>query len=266
MSRQSILQKAFRKKDKKLAKEQHSKKIIKASLDHPDEHSSSGKYLSDAVYGALDGIVTTFAIVSGVVGADLNLGIILILGFANLLADGFSMAAGSYLSIKSEQDYHQAEYNREKWEIENYPEGEIEEVRQIYRRKGFKGKDLENAVKIIISDKKRWLSCMMLEELGIVQDDKSPKKVAWITFIAFVICGFVPLISFITINSIPSLSSINPFIASSVLAGLTIFTVGALRSLFIAKKWFWAGLEMFIIGGAASTVAYAIGYFLRGLA
>ncbi len=265
-SRQSILQRAFRKKDKKLAKSQHSKKTIKQALSHPDEHSSSGKYLSDAVYGALDGIVTTFAIVSGVVGADLNLGIILILGFANLLADGFSMAAGSYLSTKSEQDYHQAEYNREKWEIENYPEGEIEEIRQIYKRKGFKGKDLEKAVKIIISDKKRWLHCMMVEELGIIQDDKSATKVATITFASFVICGFIPLIAFITINSIDSLSGIDPFLASSILAAITIFTVGASRSLFIAKKWFWAGLEMFLVGGAASIVAYAIGYFLRGLA
>lgn len=265
-SRHSILKKAYRKNDKNLAKTQHSKAKIQKAIAHPDEHQSSGKYVSDAVYGALDGIVTTFAIVSGVVGADLNLGIILILGFANLLADGFSMAAGSYLSVKSEQDYHQEEYNREKWEIENYPKGEIEEVRQIYKKKGFEGKDLEKAVQIITSDQERWLRCMMIEELGILSDDKAPTKVAFVTFAAFVICGFIPLIAFIILNSIPALQNLNAFLISSILAALTIFTVGALRSLFIAKKWFWAGMEMLLLGGLASTVAYAIGYFLRGLA
>lgn len=266
VSRHSLLQKAYRKKDSKLTKRAHGKRLIAKALKHPHEHQSSGKYMSDAVYGALDGIVTTFAIVSGVVGADLSLSIILILGFANLIADGFSMAAGSYLSIKSEQDYHQQEYNREKWEIENYPEGEIEEVRQIYKRKGFKGKDLDKAVKIIISDEKRWLETMMVEELGIIQDDKAPNVVAVVTFIAFVICGFLPLLAFILLYYIPNLGDINPFLFSSIITGITIFIVGALRSLIIAKNWFIAGLEMFFVGGAAATVAYAIGFFLKGLA
>lgn len=265
-SRQSLLQKAFRNRDKALAKKQHTKSMIKKAIAHPDEHQSSGKYLSDAVYGALDGMVTTFAIVSGVVGANLDLGIILILGFANLLADGFSMAAGSFLSSKSERDYHRQEYQREKWEIKNFPEAEVEEVRQIYKRKGFTGKDLENAVKTITSDEDRWLHCMMVEELGIIEDDKTPSTIALITFGAFVTCGFVPLLAYILINAIPALASLNPFVTSCILTGAAIFTVGALRSYFIAKKWYWAGLEMFVIGGAASAVSYAIGYFLQGLA
>jgi len=266
VSRHSLLQRAFKRKDAKLTKKAHSKKIIAKALSHPDEHQSSRKYVSDAVYGALDGIVTTFAIVSGVVGADLSLSIILILGFANLVADGFSMAAGSYLSVESEQDYHQQEYNREKWEIENYPEGEIEEIRQIYKRKGFKGKDLEKAVQIITSDQKRWLETMMIEELGIIQDDKSPYAVAGVTFAAFVICGFLPLLAFILLYYVPSLSHINPFLFSSIITGVTIFVVGALRSLIIAKNWFVAGIEMFLVGGAAASVAYGIGFFLKGLA
>jgi len=176
------------------------------------------------------------------------------------------MAAGSYLSIKSEQDYHQQEYNREKWEIENYPEGEIEEVRQIYKNKGFTGKTLDKAVKIITSDKERWLETMMREELGIIQDDKAPKLVATVTFAAFVVCGLLPLLAFILLHYVPSFSNINPFLFSSIITGITIFIIGALRSLFIAKNWIIAGLEMFFVGGAAATVAYGIGFVLKGLA
>lgn len=264
-SRQSILQKAFRNRDKKMAKKVHTKKMIEEAIDHPDQHQSSGKYVSDAVYGALDGIVTTFAIVSGVVGADLNPSIILILGFANLLGDGISMAAGSYLSEKSEQDYHRQEYEREKWEVENFPKAEKEEIRQIYKRKGFKGKQLEEAVETITSDKDRWIDTMMVEELGIIEENKSPNTVALTTLTAFVVCGFLPLLAFVFIHFVPSFDVIPPFTLSIIITSITIFVVGALRSLFIAKKWFVAGMEMLLVGGFASAVAYIIGYLLKGL-
>ncbi len=257
--------KAFAKKENKASKKAHSKASIQHSLHHPDEEVSTGKYIGDAVYGALDGIVTTFAVVSSVVGAELSLNIILIMGFANLLADGFSMAAGSYLSVKSEQDYHQLEYEREKWEMENYPKGEIEEIRQIYKKKGFKGKDLERAVKIITSNEEQWLETMMVEELGIITDDKNPLTTASITFFSFLICGFLPLLSFILIMFFPELKS-SGFMISCIVTGITIFTVGSLRSLVLAKSWWRAGLEMLLIGGAAATVAYGIGAFLKGLA
>jgi len=264
-SRHALSKKAFRRKDLKLTKKAHLTGAIKRDLKNKEEHLDLEKYLSDAVYGSLDGIVTTFAIVSGVVGADLSLSIILILGFANLLADGFSMAAGSYLSIKSDQDYHQREYNREKWEIENVPKGEIEEIRQIYSNKGFKGRDLEKAVKIITADKERWIETMMIEELGIIRENKSPVLAALITFSAFIVFGFVPLLTFVLIFYIPDLKS-DAFLISSVMTGITIFTVGSLRSFIIAKNWFKAGLEMFLVGGAAALVAYVIGFYLQGLA
>jgi len=213
----------------------------------------------------LDGIVTTFAVVSGVIGADLSVSIILILGFANLVADGFSMAAGSYMAIKSDQDYHQRERDREKWEVENMPEAEVEEIRQIYMKKGFKGKQLEGVVKTITSDKKLWIDTMMIEELGIIVETKSPKIVALTTFTAFLICGIIPLLAFLLLFFIPTIQD-NAFLISALLTGITIFTVGALRSVFIAKHWFRAGLEMFLVGGVAASVAYVIGYVLRGLA
>jgi VIT1/CCC1 family predicted Fe2+/Mn2+ transporter len=259
-SREQLVRKAFRKKDVKLAKKAHDDLHF-----HPDEHQTAGKYLGSAVYGALDGTVTTFAVVSGVVGADLSLQIILILGFANLVADGFSMGASNYLSIKSEQDYHKEEYNREKWEVENYPKGEEEEIREIYKLKGFTGKDLDRAVEIITSDKDRWVKTMMVEELGIIQDDLNPFYAGAVTFAAFIVCGLIPLLAFLFINFFPALEE-NAFLISCVITAISIFVVGSLRSLIIAKSWFKAGMEMLLIGGAAATVAYGIGYLLKGLA
>ncbi|MDZ4217037.1 MAG: VIT1/CCC1 transporter family protein, partial [Candidatus Gracilibacteria bacterium] len=157
------------------------------------------------------------------------------------------------------------EYNREKWEIENYPEGEIEEIRQIYRAKGFTGKDLDQAVKIITSNKEQWLKTMMVEELHIIQENKSPWIVAISTFLAFLICGAIPLLAYAALYFFPTLQ-ISTFTISIIATACTIFIVGSLRSIFIAKHWLPAGLEMLLIGGSASTVAYLVGYLLRGLA
>ena len=101
------------------------------------------KYLGEFVYGGIDGCVTTFAVVAGAVGANLNSNIILILGLANLLADGFAMSVGAYLSAKTEKDQYQKHKAIEYWEIENIPEKEIEEIRQIYRAKRFEGELLK---------------------------------------------------------------------------------------------------------------------------
>lgn len=257
---------AFKKGDLKAAQAAHSKKAISKEFHHDhEEHAHAGKYLGDAVFGASDGIVTTFAIVSGVVGADLGAGIIIVLGLANLLADGFSMAAGNYLSVKSNLDFQKLEMQRERWEIEHHPKGEIEEVRQIYREKGFKGKDLERAVEIITSNKETWLNTMMIEELGISPEDKNPIMTALVTFTAFVICGFLPLLIFVLLYFFPTLTE-NAFLIACIITGVTMFTVGSLRSLVIAKNWLVAGLEMLLVGGTAAVVAYYVGYFLKGLA
>ncbi|MGE3279042.1 MAG: VIT1/CCC1 transporter family protein [Candidatus Altimarinota bacterium] len=259
-SRESLVRKAYRKKDVKLTKKAHDTQHF-----HPDEHPSAGKYLGSAVYGALDGTVTTFAVVSGVVGAELSPSIILILGFANLIADGFSMAASNYLSIKSEQDFYKEEYNREKWEVENYPKGEKEEIRAIYKEKGFTGKDLDRAVEIITSDKELWLKTMMVEELGILEENINPIMAGAVTFVAFLACGLIPLLTFVLIYFFPTLEQ-NAFLFSCLITAVSIFVVGSLRSLLIAKTWFKAGLEMLLVGGAAAAVAYGIGYLLKGLA
>ena len=254
---------AYRKKDVEASKKAHTPDRIKsASEEHKTE---TGAYIGEAVYGALDGIVTTFAVVAGVEGARLSSGVVLILGFANLLGDGLSMGVGSYLSTKSRREYQRSERQRERWEVDNYPEGEREEIREIYRKKGFKGSDLDRAVEIITSNKDVWVETMMQEELGIIEEKGHPFFNGLSTFISFIIAGFVPLLFFVMSLAVPSLESQN-FIMSLVLTALTLFVVGSLRVLVTRARWWRSGLEMLIVGGAAALAAYLVGYFLRGLA
>ncbi len=219
---------------------------------------TTGKYVGDLVYGANDGIITTFAVVAGVSGASLEPVIILILGFANLLADGVSMGASNFLGEQSEKSFAKAQREKEEWEIDNLKELEVEEIREIYEKKGFMGKDLEAAVGIITSNRKVWVDTMMREELGIIEDSSDdPRKHALATFTAFVVAGFVPLVPFL----IPGLPY--AFIISAFVAALTLFTVGALRTLVTAVSWLRGGLEMLVVGSITGILAYSIGAFIE---
>jgi len=259
-SRLRKARKAYKTGDLEEAKKAHTKKVIQ----HEESEVGAGRYIKDYVYGALDGIITTFAVVSGVTGASLTATIILILGFANLLGDGISMSIGNYLGTKSEMDYYNKERDRESWEVDNYPEGETEEIRQIYMKKGFTGKDLEAAVKVITSDRKLWIDEMMKEELKLMKEEKSPRVAAAATFLAFVIAGFIPLVSYVASLSFPIIVPFS-FEIAVVLTAITIFMVGSARSLIIDKKWYMAGLEMLLVGGAAAVAAFYIGFFVSGL-
>lgn len=221
--------------------------------------TSAGGYLRDAVYGANDGIITTFAVVAGVAGADLSAAVVLILGFANLLADGFSMAMSNYLGEKSNRDYLETERAREAWEVEHLPEEERAEVRAIYARKGLQGEALEQAVRTVTADKKLWVDEMMVGELGLMPDtaDKHPWKNAAVTFTGFVLAGVVPLLPYL---AGAGSSATFPF-AIAATAGV-LFVVGSLRSLLTRRSWWKSGAEMLVVGMVAAGVAYAVGDLL----
>lgn len=261
-SRLKIAREGFRK-----GKLEHSKKAheIKAIQTAKEEHKSGGEYLGDFVFGAIDGSITTFAVVSGVAGASLSSSIVLILGFANLLADGFSMAIGNYLSSKSDIEYVKREREREEWEVENFPEGEVEEIRQIFKRKGLKGKELDGVVQGIVSNKKVWVDTMMTEELGLINQPKNPLKSGLFTFIAFVIVGFIPLSSYVLSYFFEGLKDV-VYPISIILTVITFFLIGSSKVHLTGKKWWVSGFETLLIGSAAAIIAYVIGYLLRSLA
>lgn len=219
----------------------------------------SASYLRDWVYGGIDGAVTTFAIMAGVVGAELSASIVLILGIANLLADGFSMAAGNYSSTKTEIDEYRFIRQMEERHIRMAPEGEREELRQILNNMGFSGDKLDDAVDTITDQHERWIDIMMTEEHGLAPITRSPLKAASVTFMAFVICGSVPIIPFALVGSAQT-------IIATIMTGLVFFSIGSLRSRWSPTPWWRAGLETFAIGMSAATVAFLVGYLLRGLA
>lgn len=215
-------------------------------------------YLRDWIYGGIDGAITTFAIVAGVVGANLSVGVILVLGLANLVADGFSMAASNYSGTKSEHDDYERIKAIELRHIRNYPEGEVEEIRQIYARKGFEGKELEAMVKLITAKEDVWLDTMLKEEHSISPIQRSPIRAALATFIAFSICGAVPLIPFL-------LGMDASAIIASIMTGMVFLAIGAAKSLWSLQSWWSSALETFFIGMFAAGLAYGIGVALRAL-
>lgn len=238
----------------------HTPDAIRKRLDSKPAHS----YLRDFVYGAIDGIVTTFAVVAGVIGAKLSAGIVVILGLANLLGDGFSMAVSNFVATRAEKQQKKMAREKERRHITNFPEGEKEEIRQIFARKGFTGVDLERAVQIITSNKTLWEETMMKEELGMTLESPSPWKAALSTFLAFCLFGFLPIFVF-AYEILFHVQLSNPFLYSSVMAGIAFFIVGAVKGQFVGERWYFAGCETFFVGGVASGLAYLVGYFLKDI-
>jgi VIT1/CCC1 family predicted Fe2+/Mn2+ transporter len=257
----SLARLAYRWRDVRLAMAAHTHEHLERSLSEPGRR---GQYLADAVLGATDGVVTTFAVVAGAAGAYLSSGIVLIMGFANLLADGFSMAVGNYLGARSQQDFWLEERQRETWEIEHIPDAEREEIRRLYRRKGFEGEMLEGVVKTITSDKKRWLGEMMREELGIQEEKIAPVMSGVVTFVAFVTAGFVPLLPYVL--AFLSLA-VGPaaFSLSLSLTAVALFGVGAARRIMTRRSWWRSGFEILAVGGLAAMCAFVVGYLVRGI-
>lgn len=233
----------------------HSREAIRRRLASGPRMS----YLRDWIYGGIDGTVTTFAIVSGVVGAEFQPVIILVLGFANLLADGFSMAASNFSGTRAEREEIRQLSDVEHQHISHDPDGEREEVRQIYRRKGFEGEDLEKVVSVLTADSDRWIRTMLTEEYGLPLMVRSPLLAATSTFSAFIICGFVPILPFL-------FETPNSFLMSAVATGAVFFIIGAVKSKWSPTAWWKSSLETFGVGVIAAGLAYAIGYLLRNVA
>lgn len=233
---------------------QHTPEAIGERLAAGARHN----YLRDFVYGGIDGSVTTFAVVAGTVGAKLSIEVVLILGAANLLADGFSMAASNFLGTRTEHDDYRRLYGIEARHIDVDPEGEREEVRQIYAAKGFAGVELENAVTLVTSDRELWIQTMLTEEYGLPQSVRSEWRASLMTFASFFVCGLVPLLSFIFgIDS--------AFPVSAILTAMVFFAIGSIKAVWSTDPWWKSGLQTLAVGGAAAGLAYLAGIVLKGM-
>jgi VIT1/CCC1 family predicted Fe2+/Mn2+ transporter len=222
-------------------------------------------YLQDFIYGAVDGAVTTFAVVAGVEGANLDEKVVIILGGANLIADGFSMAVSNFLGSRAERQQRERARRREQLHIRVVPEGEREEIRQIFATKGFHGDDLDRVVDVITSDPELWTETMMSEELGFGASVPNEYRAASATLVAFLAVGFLPLTVFVYDLAAPGEVE-NAFFWSAVLTGVAFAVVGALKSRFVDQSWWRSALETLVVGGLAAALAYAAGALLQAVA
>ena len=243
-----------------------SNKLLKLQAEHHPEkirERLQGRrkysYLGDAVMGAIDGCVTTFAVIAGAVGAGFSGGVAIILGFANLVADGFSMAVSNYHNTKSQRELVEKARLRELRHIETIPEGEREEIRQIFSNKGFQGDVLEKIIEVITQDHELWVETMIKEELGLQMDGPRPILAALATLVAFMLIGAIPLLPLLITNT----NSTQTFVASIIITGIVFFMIGMIKGQVIRMSRIKSGLETLLMGGGAATLAYLVGYWLR---
>jgi VIT1/CCC1 family predicted Fe2+/Mn2+ transporter len=232
----------------------HTPEAIARRLDHAPDRS----YVRDWVYGGIDGAVTTFAVAAGAAGAGLPGGVVVTLGIVNLVADGFSMAASNFSGTRAEEEELRLAEAIERRHVRTDPDGEREEIRQIFARKGFSGADLERAVGVITADADRWIRTMLVDEYGLALEVRSPLLAAASTFAAFAICGLVPILPYVVALG-------DPLGASCAGTALIFFGIGSARSRWSVRAWWRSGLETLGIGSAAAALAYGAGRIVGAL-
>ena len=235
---------------------EHTPEAIAARLGGTLNHESLG----DFVLGAIDGAITTFAIVCGVAGAGLSAGVAIVLGLANVLADGFSMAIGNYLKARSDEQMVHRYRRIEEDHIDRVPEGEREELRQIFAAKGFSGSTLEQVVDVIAADRKRWVDTMLTEEWGLPTSTPSPRRAAIVTFLAFVLAGLVPLTPLLFSGVIDVQTT---FLLSAAATAITFTAIGAVRGRVANQSMILSAVETLGVGGVAAALAFFVGLLLR---
>jgi VIT1/CCC1 family predicted Fe2+/Mn2+ transporter len=240
--------------------EQHTPHAVSERLGERPAPS----YLSDFIYGAVDGAVTTFAVVMGAAGASLSETVVIILGGANLVADGFSMAVSNFLGSRAERQQRERARREEQRHIRLVPEGEREEVRQIFASKGFEGEDLDRVVDVITADHDLWTETMMSEELGYGSTEPNEFRAAASTLVAFMLIGFLPPMVFVY-NLAASTDIEDPFAWSAVMTGVAFLVVGGMKSRFVDQAWWRSALETFAVGGLAAALAYVAGALLENV-
>jgi len=225
---------------------------------------NSGKFdngvLKAAVFGANDGIVTTFAVVAGVAGAQLSPAIILVMGLANMFADGLSMGLGDYLGERSEARHRARQYEIEKWEIEHIPEEELIELDRYFQKKEINGHDRKQLTSILRKYPNFWAELGFIDEMGMTpQVDRQVWLSGVVTFFAFLAAGFLPLVPYVLFYLGAPLAQEQQFTYSMIATILALFFVGSLRTYITKGAWWKNGLEMLGIGTIAAAAAYILG-------
>lgn len=244
----------------------YSEKDLQEHLSHEHNMSPFSHYLQEIVYGGIDGIVTTFAVVAGFAGAQSSSAIsslgylpVLLFGLANLFADATSMGLGNFLSLRAEQDRYTRERNHEEYEVAHNPNMEKAESILLLQKKGFSKKHATELVSMYQKNPEFWVDFMMQYELEI--DDPrgtNPFINGFVTFLSFMVFGVIPLLPYILLKDYP-----HSFVFAIITTGIALFSLGILRWRITAINPIRSILETMTLGTIAATVAYGVGIFFR---
>ncbi|MEK6941646.1 MAG: VIT1/CCC1 transporter family protein [archaeon] len=233
---------------------------MKTLAHHHENSSDHGSLIEEIILGGQDGVVNVLGLVLGVAAATTDARIVLIAGITVTFAESISMAAVAYTSQKAAKQYFESEKQREIMEIEQFPDIEKKEIREIFEKKGFTGKDLDKVVEIITSDKKVWLNVMMSDELHLGSyEEKDPKRAAVIVGIAAFFGSFFPIVPFFFTDTQTGM------ILSLIFSVGILFVAGVVKAKYTIGNWFKNGLEMAAIGAIAAIAGYIIGILLQGI-
>jgi VIT1/CCC1 family predicted Fe2+/Mn2+ transporter len=224
---------------------------------HHEHRDVTGGWLRPAVFGAMDGLVSNFALIAGVAGGRVHHQVIVLTGLAGLAAGAFSMAAGEYISVASQSELAQAEIEVERRELQRSPEAEERELAQLYEARGLSPELAQEVARQLSRDPEEALGVHAREELGIDPGDlPSPTLAAGSSFLSFAVGACLPVIPYL-------LGAVDLWPAA-LLAAAGLFTAGALVSRVTARSWWFSGLRQLLLGGAAAVVTFAVGSLIGG--
>jgi len=229
--------------------------IRKREYDHHTEqvHAAGGDRVRDLMLGLNDGLVASLAVTSGISGAFTAQRIVIMAGLSEMLGGAVSMGLAAFISARSQIEFYQSEIEREHLEMRKWPDRERDEIRSIYRSKGFTGKLLDQIVEHITSDPQRWSDVMMREELGLSGEFESPLRSGSTVGLAYLAGAAVPVFPYLFVQPAHGV------VLSAIATLLALFVVGAAKTLITTRSWWRSGLESALTGAAAAAATFGAG-------
>ena len=223
-------------------------------------HTPRGRAIREVIFGLNDGLITTLGFLAGVTGSIVDGHIIILAALAEMVAGAISMSSGAYISSKSQREFFQKEIEREKSEIEEDPDHEKAEIREIYAERGFSDEEIDILVRRITADKEQWLRFMLREELGLGNEVlENPYKIGITMGLSFLAGSVVPMLPYLFF--VPK----NALILSTICSVIFLFALGALKTRLTKKGWIRSGAEMLLIGMGSAAIGYLLGLIVSSM-
>lgn len=226
---------------------------------HVEPHIKESNYIRDVVFGFGDGVNTSLGIIAGVGGAIIAADIVILAALIGMFTGAKAMAVQNYLAVKSQRQILESEIRRERFEIENIPEKERQEIEQIYKSKGFEGVDLKRVVDKITSNKEVWLKTMLTEELGLnLEILGNPLKGALVMFGSFLLGGILPILPYFVVK-FGFMSSTTAILVAILISIASSFLIGSIKARIAQMNIIKGGIEMAGLGTGIALFGYGIG-------